>query len=57
MTHPDERSKAELLSRFGFTVKRSDVLIVALLEIARRDDIVEIVGSSFGKRYVVDGWL
>ncbi len=57
MTHPDGRSKAEFLSRFGFTVEICDVLIAALLEIARRDDIVEIVESNFGKRYVVDGWL
>ena len=51
-SHPDGRSKAEFLSRFGLTVEGSVVPIAALLEIAPGDDIVETVESRFGKRRI-----
>ncbi len=56
-THPDGRSKAEFFQRFGFSIESDDVFITALVDIARDSEVVEVVESAFGTRYVIDGLL
>lgn len=53
--HPDGRSKAEFFSRFGFGLGNWQVLMVALRQHGANCPVVEVVESSYGARYVVEG--
>jgi hypothetical protein len=56
-SHPDGRSKAAFLKRFGFNVENWGVLAAALRQIARQNEVVEAIESNYGTRYIVDGVL
>jgi hypothetical protein len=51
------RHKARFFEDFGFVRAAADVLIAALIEHARSNDVATVDESGFGKRYTVDGPL
>ena len=57
LTHPDGRSKALFFMRFGFHAEKPLALAEALLDIARRNEVVSVARSKYGVRYTVDGPL
>lgn len=56
-SHPDGRSKAEYLARFGFQAEAWPVLREALLQHAVAGQVVDEARSEYGVRYVVEGPL
>jgi hypothetical protein len=56
-THPVGRSKAQFLRAAGFNERNVDLLERALLAIARGEEVIETVPSSYGEKFVVDGML
>ena len=57
LTHRDGRSKAEFLTRFGFSADSWEELAMALLRHAADHEVTKIEDSPFGTRYVVEGTL
>ncbi len=55
--HPDGRTKAEFLQRFGFRLAHWESLVDALLRHGRTHAVVKTVESPYGVRYAVDGAL
>jgi hypothetical protein len=55
--HRDGRHKAEFFRRFGFKLEGWEELASALLNHARRNEVVEIVPTPFGRNYVIEGAL
>ena len=55
--HRDGRHKAEFFRSFGFKLEAWEELATALLEHARRHEVVEAVPTPFGRNYVVEGTL
>ena len=56
-THVVGRAKAAFFYELGFTRERPEDLRRALLDVARRGDIAEVVRTPYGTKYVVDGLL
>jgi hypothetical protein len=56
-SHPDGRSKAEYLARFGFRLESWTILQEALLQHADSSEVVQEAGSEYGTRYVLEGPL
>lgn len=54
-SHPIGRSKARFFRGVGFDESNIAILQQALIGIARAEEIVEIVASSYGTKYIVDG--
>jgi hypothetical protein len=55
--HRDGQHKAEFFRSFGFTIEAWEELATALLNHARQHEVVEIVPTSFGRNFVVEGAL
>ena len=54
-SHPVGSSKAMFFRGLGFGDASIQVFKEALLEIVRRSDIVEVIPSSHGTKFVIDG--
>jgi hypothetical protein len=55
LSHPDGRSKAAFFMRFGFCIAEWKALAEALREVGISNPVASEVGSSYGRRYTVDG--
>jgi hypothetical protein len=55
--HRDGQHKAEFFSRFGFKLEVWEELASALLDHARKYEVVEIVPTPFGQNFVIEGAL
>jgi len=55
--HRDGHHKAEFFRGFGFKLETWEELAMALLNHARRYEIVEIVPTPFGRNFVIEGPL
>lgn len=55
--HPDGRSKAAFFEPFGFRVEEWEILAEALRSHGRTQRVVDVVESSYGTRYIVEGEL
>src|ERR1700732_5164472 len=55
--HPDNGGKARFFESLGFSVGAAALLIDALRGVAETGEVVEVVDSSHGEKYVVDGSL
>ena len=53
--HAVGRAKAAFFYKVGFTRERAEDLRVALLDLARRGNVTEVVETLYGMKYVVDG--
>ena len=56
-SHRDGRHKAEFFRSFGFKLEAWKELAAALLNHARKYEIVEIVPTPFGRNFVIEGAL
>lgn len=56
-THPVGRSKAAFLTRHGFDLSSPDVLIDAMLDHVRDNEIAHVQTSRYGSKFRVDGPL
>ncbi|HEY5232504.1 MAG TPA: hypothetical protein VIK35_03090 [Verrucomicrobiae bacterium] len=56
-THRDGQDKTEFFHSFGFTIEAWEELATALLNHARRYEVVEIVPTPFGRNFVIEGAL
>jgi hypothetical protein len=55
--HRDGQHKAEFFRSFGFKLEAWEEFASALLDHARQHEVVEIVPTSFGRNFVVEGAL
>lgn len=55
--HPDGASKARFFARFGFTASGWRLLADALAAHGQRNEVVKVVETPYGTRYIVDGEL
>lgn len=53
--HPDNGGKAQFFESLGFTTENPELLAGALRAIAQTGGLVELVESTHGEKYVVDG--
>ena len=53
--HRDGRHKAEFFRSFGFRLEAWEKLASALLDHARKHEVVEIVPTPFGRNFVIEG--
>jgi hypothetical protein len=53
--HPDGRGKALYFERFGFKASEWETLATALRAHGRTHEVVSVVESRFGTRYIVEG--
>lgn len=53
--HPDNGGKAQFFESLGFTNENHELLASALRAVARAGEVVELVESTHGEKYVVDG--
>lgn len=56
-THPVGKSKAKYLRSLGFNEANINLLKEGLLSIARSEDVNDVIPSSHGVKYVIDGTL
>jgi hypothetical protein len=56
-THAIGRAKAAFFYKIGFTRERAEELQIALSDVARTGNVVDVVETLYGKKYVVDGEL
>jgi len=54
-THPIGKSKARFLRSLGFDKSNVEVLEQSLILIAQSDEVIELVKTPHGTKYVVDG--
>jgi hypothetical protein len=55
--HRDGQHKAAFFRSFGFEPEHWEELAIALLDHARRHEIVETVPTPFGRNFVIEGAL
>ena len=55
--HRDGQHKAEFFRSFGFKLEAWEELASALLDHARKHEVVEIVPTPFGRNFVIEGVL
>jgi hypothetical protein len=55
--HRDGQHKAEFFRSFGFRLETWEELSSALLDHARKYEVIEIVPTPFGRNFVVEGVL
>lgn len=55
--YPVGRAKAAFFRALGFTSEAEGKLTAAILEIARRGQLVTVVDSPYGTKYIVEGIL
>ena len=53
--HPDNSGKAQFFESLGFTSENPEALVGALHTVAQMGEVVEMVDSIHGEKYVVDG--
>jgi len=53
--HPDNGGKAQFFESLGFTAENPELLAGALHAVAQTGEVVEMVESTHGEKYVVDG--
>ena len=53
--HPDNGGKAQFFESLGFSADVPQLLIDALRSVAHTAEVVEIVQSSHGEKYIADG--
>ena len=53
--HPDNGGKAQFFESLGFTSENPELLADALHAVAQTGEVVELVESAHGEKYVVDG--
>jgi len=53
--HPDNGGKAQFFESLGFTSENPEPLAGALTAVARTGEVMELVESTHGEKYVVDG--
>ena len=51
------RAKAAFFYKVGFTRERAEDLRFALLDLARRGTVTEVIETLYGIKYIVDGEL
>ena len=56
-THPVGRFKARLLLAVGYDTANAQILERGLIDIAREEEVDEIISTPYGTIYVVDGTL
>ena len=56
-THAVGRAKAKFFRAFGYDEANSALLEQGLLSIAQNEAVVDVVRTSFGTKYVVEGTL
>lgn len=56
-THSVGRSKAKLLRSVGFNEANVDLLKQGLIAIAHSEDVKEVISSSHGVKYIIEGLL
>ena len=56
-THPKGRGKALFFLHFGFTASEWQVLARAFITHAQQHEVVRVVPTLFGVRYIVEGSL
>jgi len=53
--HKDGQHKARLFkSKLGITLENKDILVEALIKIAKNDDYIFTQNSQYGQKYVID---
>jgi hypothetical protein len=57
MTHPIGKAKAKYFRKLGYREKNVVQLKEALAAIAVTNEVTEVIATSFGMKYVVDGEL
>lgn len=55
--HPDNGGKAHFFETQGFVRSDAQELVTALRGLAREGDVIEVVESIHGRKYIVDGRL
>ena len=56
-THPQNKGKAAFYEIVGFTNYNADELRLALLRHALANEVMKLIHTEFGTRYVVEGWM
>ncbi|MBM4135568.1 MAG: hypothetical protein FJ241_01920, partial [Nitrospira sp.] len=56
-SHPIGKSKAKYLRSFGFSNANVELLKQGLITIAQTEDVKEVISSTHGVKYVIDGSL
>ena len=56
-THSVGKSKAKLLRSLGFNEMNIDILMQGLISIAHSGEVKEVLSSTHGVKYVIDGSL
>jgi len=54
-THPIGKSKAKFLRSIGFSESNLDALERGLFSIAQSKEVIELVKTPYGTKYVIDG--
>jgi hypothetical protein len=55
--HPDNGGKAAFFMTLGFSIENWLELAAAFRQLAKETEVVEALESSYGTKYVLDGWL
>ena len=50
-------SKAEFFSKYGFLLEKWEVLAQALLQHGQKHDVIIVMETGFGPRYLIEGQL
>ncbi len=56
-THPGGQSKARFFEKFGFNQYNKDEFEKALLSIARYNEVLSVMITAFGRKYIIEGLL
>ncbi len=56
-THTIGRTKAAFFYKAGFTRQQAEDLRLALLDLAQKGDVTQVIETPYGVKYVVDGEL
>ena len=57
LNHPGGQNKARFFARFGFTQKTIYEFKNALLEICRDNQVLTVITTQFGSKYIIEGKL
>jgi hypothetical protein len=56
--HKDGKHKARLFkSKLGITVENKEILVKALIQVAKKNDCIFSQNSQYGQKYVIDFYL
>ncbi len=54
-SHPDGSHKAKYFESFGFNVNHSDILSESLIEHSIENDVIKVIETNYGTKYIVEG--